>query len=152
MDFISAIFDFIGKIFESILSVIKKLLPYILIAAAAFFTFGGSMVLWGMTLSGGSAAALALGASFLLAPDETVALVDRTAHAIGDASVAVIDAAVPVVSAIGTGLFSVLTSNPLFWGAVAFFGYKYLTKDDDKQQIVVAGNQPALEGGNLNGN
>lgn len=142
MMFLSGIFDFISQLFNSIMAMIKRILPYIMLAAAIYFGFGGvwAPTIFGstLTISGAMGAALALGVSFLVAPDETVEVVTRVATAVGEAAAAVVEAAVPVVKAIANGLMDVLASSPLFWLVAGYFGYKFLIADDDKNSKPIA--------------
>lgn len=149
MGFLHDIFDFIGNLFNKILETIKRVLPYILLAAAVYWGFGGTAFLstiFGPTMTGGAAAAIAVGASFLLAPEETVALIDRTAQAVGQAATAIVEAAVPVLQAVGDGLWSVLSSSPIFWALAGYLGYKVFLADDNKRKTAVEHDQQPAPG------
>lgn len=65
--FLSGFSDVISQIFNSIVAMIKRILPYIMIAAAISFGFGGvwAPTLFGstLTITGATGAALAMGAS-----------------------------------------------------------------------------------------
>lgn len=96
------IFSWIGDLFSKIWGLLKKILPYIMIALAVFFTFGGSLVLFGMVLEGYAAAIAAMGLSFLVAPDETIDTVTDVATDIGKAVGAVVSGA---AGGVASGLF-----------------------------------------------
>lgn len=107
------IFDWIGDLFSKIWKLFKTILPYIMIALATFFTFGGSLVLFGMVLEGYAAAVAAMGLSFLVAPDETIDTVSGVAESVGKAAGA-------VVSGVAGGLASGLSDGEWGWlGLVA---------------------------------
>lgn len=55
--FLSGIFVFISRIFNSIVAMIKRILPYTMIAAAIYFGFGG---VWAPTLFGSTLTITAL--------------------------------------------------------------------------------------------
>lgn len=96
------IFNWIGDLFSKIWGLLKKILPYIMIALAVFFTFGGSLTLFGMVLEGYAAAIAAMGLSFLVAPDETIDVVTDVASAVGTAAGAVVSG---VAGGVASGLF-----------------------------------------------
>lgn len=96
------IFDWIGDLFTKIWRLFKKVLPYIMIALAVFFTFGGSLVLLGMTLTGYAAAIAVMGISFLVAPEETVDVITDVADDVGTAAGAIVSAG---VGGLASGLF-----------------------------------------------
>lgn len=121
------IFSWIGDLFSRIWKLFKKILPYIMIALAVFFTFGGSLVLFGMVLEGYAAAVAAMGLSFLVAPDETIDTVSGVAESVGEAAGA-------VVSGVAGGLASGLFGGEWGWlGLVAIgVGAWWLFGKDDK--------------------
>lgn len=89
--FLSNIFSWISDLFESIWGFIKRALPYVLMAIAVYFSMGAlapsfmaGLGLASATAGGWAAAALALGASFVLAPEETAALYSGGVDAVGD--------------------------------------------------------------------
>lgn len=148
MSFLSGIFDFISQLFNSIMAMIKKILPYVMIAAAIYFGFGGvwAPTIFGstLTISGATGAAMAMGLSFLLAPDETVETVSRVATAVGEAAAAVVEAAVPVIESLVDTVSSLVLKSPLFWIVAGYFGYKLFIADkDDKRQEPPAEESPA---------
>lgn len=120
------IFGWIGDLFTKIWRLFKKVLPYVMIALAAFFTFGGSIPLLGMVLEGYAAAVAAMGLSFLVAPDETIDMVTSVASDVGKAAGAVVSAVVGgaasglsggdnsllLLVALGVGTWWLLSSKP----------------------------------------
>lgn len=98
----SKIFDWIGDLFTKIWKIFKQILPYIMIALAVYFTFGGSLKLLGMVLEGYEAAIACMGISFLVAPEETIDTVTDVAEAIGTAAGAVVSG---VAGGVAAGLF-----------------------------------------------
>lgn len=141
MGFLSGIFDFVAQLFNSIIEMIRKILPYVMIAAAIYFGFGGvwAPTIFGstLTITGATGAAMAMGLSFLLAPDETVETVTRVATAVGEAAAAVVEAAVPVIDAIADTLTGVIMKSPLFWLVAGYFGYRLLIADKERDEPVV---------------
>lgn len=126
----SKIFSWIGDLFTKIWKLIKRVLPYIMIALAAYFTFGGSYILLGMTLEGYAAAVACIGVSFLAAPEETTDVVGGLAEDIGGAAGTI------VAGGVG-GLLSGLTSDSSFlWiVAIAVGAYFLLKRKDESQEI-----------------
>lgn len=139
------LFDWIGDLFTKIWKLFKKILPYIMIALAVFFTFGGSLVLFGMVLEGYAAAVAAMGLSFLVAPEETIDTVSGVAEGVGEAAGA-------IVSGAAGGLASGLFSGELGWlglvaigvGAWWLFGSDKQEDDDEKRpgRVDGAANKP----------
>lgn len=126
------IFGWIGDLFTKIWKLFKKILPYIMIALAVFFTFGGSFILLGMVLEGYAAAIAAMGLSFLVAPEETVDVATDVAEAVGEAAGAVVAAG---VGGLASGLFGG-ESSWLLIAAIAVGAYFLLSrKDDDAEEI-----------------
>lgn len=121
------IFGWIGDLFTKIWKLFKKILPYIMIALAVFFTFGGSLVLLGMVLEGYAAAIAAMGLSFLVAPEETVDVTTDVAEAVGKAAGSVVAAG---VGGLASGLFSGESSWLLF-AAIAVGAYFLLSRKDE---------------------
>lgn len=144
MGFFDSIFKWISDLFSKLVEFIKKLLPIVMLCVALWFGFGGvwAPTIFGSTLTieGTAGVCLALGTSFLLAPDETAALVGRVAAGVADAAEKVIDAAVPLIQKVGSGIWDVISSNPLFWLAAGYLGYTLLTRDSG-EKVVVSGNQ-----------
>lgn len=119
------IFNWIGDLFTKIWKLFKKILPYIMIALAVFFTFGGSIILMGMVIEGYAAAIVAMGISFLVAPEETIDVTSDVAKAVGTAAGAVVAAGVGglasgvfggenswlVIAAIAVGAYFLLSGN-----------------------------------------
>lgn len=129
----SKIFGWIGDLFTKIWNLFKKVLPYIMLALAAYFTFGGSFVLFGMELTGYAAAIAAMGLSFLVAPEETIDVMTDVAKAIGTAAGAVVAAS---VGGLSSGLFGDESSWLLIAAiaAGAFFLLSRKGNDDDDGQ------------------
>lgn len=127
-DIVSRVFSWIGDLFTKLFDMIKKILPYILIALAIWFSLGLGIPALGIA-GGWTSAALALGASFVVAPDETGALLSSAASAMGDVLSTV---ATGVGSAAGDLTSSFATSSGLLTLALFGFGaYLLLSSDDD---------------------
>lgn len=126
------IFDWIGDLFTKIWKVFKRILPYIMIALAAYFTFGGSFVLLGMELKGYAAVIAAMGLSFIVAPDETIDIVTDVAKSVGEAAGAVIGA---VAGGAATGLFGE-DGSWIMIAALAIGAYFLLTSEGGKDERI----------------
>lgn len=134
------LFDWIGDLFTKIWKLFKKILPYIMIALAVFFTFGGSLVLFGMVLEGYAAAIAAMGLSFLVAPEETIDTISGVAEGVGEAAGA-------IVSGTAGGLVSGLFGGEWGWlglvaigvGAWWLFGSGERKDNDDERPDSVNG-------------
>lgn len=135
------IFGWIGDLFTKIWRLFKKILPYIMIALAVYFTFGGSFVLLGMELKGYAAVVAAMGLSFLVAPEETVDTVSGVAGSIGTAAGAIVAAG---VGGVASGLFGGENSWLVF-AAVAVGAYLLLSggRKSDEPGALVLGRQNA---------
>lgn len=104
-------FSFLGKLLSQIWNLLKKALPYILLAAAVFFTMGAVIPLTVPVIGGlgGAAAAWgALGAALLIAPGETAEVLGKAAQATGKVAASVAQALGSVVGAAGRSLLSAL--------------------------------------------
>lgn len=121
------IFNWIGDLFSKIWKLFKKILPYIMIALAVFFTFGGSLTLFGMVLEGYAAAVAAMGLSFLVAPEETIDVASDVAGDIGTAAGAIVSAA---VGGVASGL-SGDNGSWLLIAVVAVGAYLFLSRKDE---------------------
>lgn len=159
------IFNWIGDLFSKIWKLFKKILPYIMIALAVFFTFGGSFLLLGMELTGYAAAIAAMGISFLVAPEETVDVASGVAEAVGTAAGAVVAAGVGglasglfngesswlLIAAIAAGAFFLLSRNKEDYdsGSVERAELGGKTTTDSKQ--VVVGSLTSASSGPLRG-
>lgn len=129
------IFDWIGDLFTKIWKIFKKVLPYIMIALAVFFTFGGSIVLMGMVLEGYAAAIAAMGISFLVAPEETIDVTSDVAKSVGTAAGAVVAAG---VGGVASGLFAG-DNSWLLIAAVAAGAYFLFSGRKEDNEIKVIG-------------
>lgn len=116
----------IGKLLSKIWKVLRKVLAVVLIVLAVWFSFGGALVLFGATLTGGWAALAALGLA-LLVDAETVT---EVATNLGSAVGTVVGGAVgAVVSSSGLGTFAMLALGGfLLWQVMK-------DKDDDAQSL-----------------
>lgn len=90
MSFLVNIFSWISDLFESIWGFVKRALPYICLAIATYFTMGAlaptfmaGLGLTSAAAGGWATAALALGASFVLAPEETAELYSGAVDSVG---------------------------------------------------------------------
>lgn len=140
MDFIEDIFKGLGDLLTSILNVIKRILPYVLLAIAAWYTMGGTLTfLTELGIKAGAMTAMYMaGTSFLFAPDETAAVVVDAVQALGD-----------VAGAVGTeagnllnDVTSSLLSGPAGWlmiGIGAYLLFSMLSKNTDKTGDVPIG-------------
>lgn len=114
------ILNLLKKIFKSL----KKVLAIALIALAVYFSFGGALVLFGITFSGVSAALLAGGLAFLVDAGTATEAVKKVGEAVGSAAGAAgaaLGAAVGAaasgsgllgLAALGVGAYLVITSEP----------------------------------------
>lgn len=124
-DIISSIFSWLGDLFGKIWGLFKKILPYLLTALAIWFSLGLGIPALGL-VGGWEAALLALGASFVLAPDETAALLSAGTEAMGDVLTTAGTAIGDAVGATGSALVS---SSGLLW-IVLGIGVYFLLKGD----------------------
>lgn len=155
------IFGWIGDLFTKIWKIFKKVLPYIMIALAVFFTFGGSIILMGMVLEGYAAVIAAMGLSFLVAPEETTDVVTGVTESVSNAAGAIVAAG---VGGLASGLFGG-ESSWLLIAAVAAGAYFLLSgrekdeeygkpslkdgRQDDGSNDVVVGSIDPDDNGNL---
>lgn len=123
------IFGWIGDLFTKIWRLFKKILPYIMIALAVFFTFGGSLPLLGMVLEGYAAAVACIGISFLVAPEESIDVATNVSTAIGTAASAVVSG---VAGGLAAGLFGGEGSWVLI-AAIAVGAYFLLSGEKDSR-------------------
>lgn len=135
MSIFSKLFDWVGRLFSKIWKAFKKALPYILVAAALWVGFVGALPLTWLGLStiipaGWMSSLLFLGTSYLLAPEETTAVISSAAAAVGDSVTAVVSAAGEVAEATGDALGSTLSafmeSSGLLWIVIAVGGWMLL--------------------------
>lgn len=126
------IFNWIGDLFSKIWGLLKKILPYVMIALAVFFTFGGSLTLFGMVLEGYAAAIAAMGLSFLVAPDETIDVLTDVASDVSTAAGAVVSG---VVGGVASGLFGD-NNSWLLVAAIAVGAYLLLSRKEDGSTVV----------------
>lgn len=135
MSFFDNLFSWIGKIFSKIWASFKKVLPYIMIAAALYVGFVGELPLTYLGIAtaipeGWMSALLLTGASYLVAPEETRGLVTKAVSAVGD-SVAVAAAAVGTATGAAISSFASASgiSSYLIIGGVALLAYMMLKRD-----------------------
>lgn len=126
----SEIFSWIGDLFTKLFSMMKKILPYILIALAIWFSLGLGIPALGIA-GGWTSALLALGTSFVLAPDESAAVLSSAASAMGDVLSTV---ATEVGSAAGDLTFSFVSSSGIFTLALVGLGMYLLLSSDDEDE------------------
>lgn len=126
----SEVFSWLGDLFTKLFDMIKKILPYILVALAIWFSLGLGIPALGIA-GGWTSALLALGASFVLAPDETAAILSSAASAMGDVLSTV---ATKVGSAAGDLTSSFASSSGIFTLALVGLGMYLLLSSDDKDE------------------
>lgn len=109
------LFDLLGRLWK----LIKKILPYILLAMALYLAFVGPILFLGLQ---GVGAALGLaGASFLFAPGETAEVFSKAVAGVGDAAQAVVTEAGDLLGAAvdavlsGTGIITALVAAGVVW-------------------------------------
>jgi phage-related protein len=158
MSILSEIGDFFQKLWDKISSFLSKLsdqikeyLPLIIMAVVVLWPVIGvwlqgvlpavwgswlaSSVAWVAGLETMEVAALALGASFLIAPDETTEYIGDTSEAIGDSATEVIgNIGSGVVNGTTDMLFNLNTSSLALLGLAGYAAYVYFT-DDDHEDI-----------------
>lgn len=146
MSFVSNIFSWISDLFESIWRFIKQALPYVLMAVALYFsmgalapTFMAGLGLTSAVAGGWAAAALALGASFVLAPEETAALYSDAVDSVGHVLSEVGQVAGGVISDTVGSFFSSGIGLWLLLGAGAYFllssGKRETTNSTDANRL-----------------
>jgi hypothetical protein len=126
MSLFSNFFDLLKKVWDSIKAALttlveklKEIAPYIIIIAAIYMTGGGALTLLpGLVLTGSTGALWLLGAAFLLLPDEMVAVAGDIAAVIADVVVEVIEAAEPIITAVGEALGTVIAATASALGIV----------------------------------
>lgn len=93
--------DWLKKLFSSIINLIKKILPVILLVLALWVAFVApfTIPLLGVTLSGTAGALFLAGTSFLLLPEESADVIEGAAQGLGRAATAVVTEAAGVASA-----------------------------------------------------
>lgn len=120
--------NWLKKLFSSIIKLIKKILPVILLALALWVAFVApfTIPLLGVTLTGTAGALFLAGTSFLLLPEESADVVEDAARGLGRAATSVVTAAAGVASA---GIGALLTSPAGL--ALIGFGLWYLLGRDE---------------------
>lgn len=147
-DALQDLFDEVMSAINDLIAKIKEYLPYILIILAICFGLGFTYVLYGVTLTGWTAAALTMGASYLLLPDETAAAVAEVGAVVSDAAVDIIEAVSPVVDALGSAVGGAAASLlgpvaiPLLIGLGLWLYFK-----DDKEDDAIIYERPRDSGG-----
>lgn len=142
MGILSSLFGWISKLFKQLVSLFKKILPYLMVALAIYLliTTGGlPLADWfgpafaGITIPEGPVGALlALGTSFLFAPDETAELVGNAVEAVGTVVEGVLNEAVDIIDSVASNALS----SPfalIALGIGLFFLVGFLKKDNDQQ-------------------
>lgn len=142
MSFLNKIWGWLSSLIKKIWAVIKKVLPYILLALAVYFMVMPlgttiSMAWAGIpglaSISTQTAMLLAAGAALIFAPEETVELVGKVADTIGDAAGAVIEAGIDVAGDVLGSLFSSpIVLIGLAVGAYLLFGRD--RKEDERDR------------------
>lgn len=125
--------DWISDLFDGLWDFIRTYLPYILLACALFVLCVAPISLAWLGIAGAIegawGAAFLAGASFLLFPDETSAIVVRSVDQIGSVAEEVVSEVVDTADAGVTGILS-SSSLWLLVGAAALF-FLVTSKDDD---------------------
>lgn len=154
-DFFDALQDLWNEVMDglnSLIAKIKEYLPYILIILAICFGLGFTYTLYGVTLTGWTAAALTIGASYLVLPDETAAAIAEVGAVVSDAAVDIIEAVSPVVDALGNAVGSAVGSLfgpvavPLLIGLGLWLYFKS-DKDEDNDDAPRSIEGPNRRGG-----
>lgn len=134
------LFGWIAKLLKKVLEILKKALPYILLAAAIWLSMGMGiplpMMLGGAIEGTVANALLAVGASFLLAPEETAEVLGDAVGALGEAAQVVLDTVVDV----GAGVLSSVLDQPLVFLAGGLALWYFLSRRDERQIVVAAQN------------
>lgn len=145
MNIFEKLFAFIKKLFKKIIDIIKKILPYILLACAIWLALGGaiSIPFLDMVIEASTANALLVaGASFIFVPQETAELVSRATAGIGQAAKDVIHTVVDVA---GSAAADVLSQPVVLIGLFALAWFLLARRKDDKQEPVTYFDQPKQE-------
>lgn len=129
-----SLFGWLLDLLAKVWNLLKKVLPYVLLAAAAFVALGGaiplSLLITGLGTLEGAAAAIGLaGASFLFAPGESAEVISEAAGAVGDAASSVVAAGVDVADGLVSGL---LTSSSFLM--IAGLGLLFLFMKKEKKE------------------
>lgn len=139
MSLFSSLFSWVGKVFTKIWKSFKKILPYLMIAAALYVGFVGALPLTYLGIAtsipaGWMSALFLAGTSYLLAPEETTALVSRAVTAIGDSATAAAAAIGTAAGSLASGFFSSSgLTTALVIGGVGLAAYLVLrNKQTDK--------------------
>lgn len=153
MSLLDDIFGWLGDLLTSLWQLIQKALPYVMLALALvclFMTGPLSLSFLGMSFAipaGWLSACVVMGASFLLAPEETAGLVTPAVHAVGSAVTAVAEEA---GQAIGAGASSLAQasgfSSLLLIGGLAALAFFLLSDREDEGT-----SDPSTPGGSSTG-
>lgn len=113
MGIFKSIFGFLKKLWKAL----RVVLVIILICLAIFFSFGGALVVLGVTFTGGWAALMAVGLAFLVDPETATDAVMAVGKAVGTATGALIAAVGAGVGAAvsGSGLLGLLAVGLGIW-------------------------------------
>lgn len=139
-DALKGIWNAIKTGLNDLSTLVKEMLPYIIIIAAILMIgTGGGFILFGvLTISGVSGALMLMGAAFLLLPAEMEAALTGLATSLADTAAGIIEAATPIITAageaIGAGFGSLLSASGL--GTALLLGaafYFFVVMDDDKK-------------------
>lgn len=155
MSFLKKLWDKIVGIIKKVIDAIKKYLPILILLVVLFWpvlapmlaswlpagmtAFGSSLIAsgtWVGTLSALQLGALALGASFLLAPDETADMVGNVSEHIGEAISSVVsNVGGGVLDGITGAIFGEGTSfgSVLLVGAAGYLAYSLITSEDGSE-------------------
>lgn len=137
--FLEQIFKALSSLFEAILNVVKRVLPYILLAAAAYLALctGGISLAWlvpGTVIpSGWASAAVLAGASFILAPNETAAIVNSGVDAIGSVATNLATEAGQMLASVSEGVLGL----PLWALVVGGVGLFLLFRNKGEKDVVI---------------
>lgn len=129
MGLLKWLFDLLARLWK----LIKKVLPYILLAMAIYLVAVGPIVFAavGLELTGTAAALGLAGASFLIAPGETAAAVSKAAEGIGDIAATVVTEAGGLL---GTAISSVFGGWSWIWLLAAAFVVFFVFSRREQEQ------------------
>lgn len=136
MGIFKAIFGFLKKLWKAL----RVVLVIVLICLAIFFSFGGALVVLGVTFTGGWAALLAVGLAFLVDPETATDAVMAVGKAVGTATGA-------LIAAVGTGVGAAASGSGLLGLLAVGLGIWWFMnrESDQKAQTTARGDTPTSD-------